>query len=82
MREQQRQTRPTRYFDYNQPTGRCKVCSTLSGWHCYDCGGDFCQNHFEHHKDNHFCGKNWETKNVSLDLANSPVGCHESPFTI
>lgn len=58
MREQQKQPRATRYFDYNQPTGRCKVCSTLSGWHCYDCGGDFCQNHFEHHKDNHFCGKN------------------------
>jgi hypothetical protein len=58
MREQQKQPRPTRYFDYNQPTGRCKVCSTLSGWHCYDCGSDFCQNHFEHHKDNHFCEKN------------------------
>jgi len=58
MREQQRQQRPTKFFDYNQPTGRCKVCCTISGWHCYDCGSDFCQNHFENHKDNNFCGKN------------------------
>ena len=58
MKEQQGRPRSTRYFDYNQPTGKCKVCSTISGWHCYDCGGDFCQNHFERHKNNRICKKN------------------------
>jgi hypothetical protein len=42
-------------YDYNKPIGRCKVCYTLSGWHCYDCGNDFCQSHYHDHKEKNLC---------------------------
>jgi hypothetical protein len=54
MREQQRQRRN---YDYNQPVARCKICYTISGWHCYDCDNDFCESHFERHKETDFCAK-------------------------
>jgi hypothetical protein len=33
------------------------VCYTLSGWHCYDCNNDFCETHFQNHKQNNLCVK-------------------------
>ena len=42
-------------YDHNNPVRRCSVCYTLSGWHCYDCGKDYCGQHFQAHKDNNQC---------------------------
>ncbi|HEX6562426.1 MAG TPA: hypothetical protein VF016_10425 [Nitrososphaera sp.] len=42
-------------YDYNKPIGKCVVCYTLSGWHCYECGNDFCQTHYYEHKDRNQC---------------------------
>jgi hypothetical protein len=42
-------------FDYNKPVGKCMICYTLSGWHCYDCGNDYCQSHFHTHKEKNQC---------------------------
>jgi len=42
-------------FDYNKPIGKCMICYTLSGWHCYDCGHDYCQSHFHIHKESNQC---------------------------
>lgn len=42
-------------YDYNKPIGKCMVCYTLSGWHCYECGNDFCQAHYHEHKDRNQC---------------------------
>lgn len=42
-------------YDHNNPVRRCSVCYTLSGWHCYDCGKDYCDQHFQAHKDNNQC---------------------------
>ncbi|MGD1835053.1 MAG: hypothetical protein ACPKPY_08520 [Nitrososphaeraceae archaeon] len=42
-------------YDYNKPLGKCMICYTISGWHCYDCGNDFCATHFHLHKENNSC---------------------------
>jgi len=42
-------------FDYNNPTRKCSVCYTLSGWHCYTCDGDFCDLHFHDEKHKKLC---------------------------
>ena len=44
-----------RDFDYNNPTRKCSVCYTLSGWHCYTCDGDFCDLHFHDEKHKKLC---------------------------
>ncbi len=44
-----------KHYDYNKPIGKCVVCYTLSGWHCGDCNNDFCQAHFQAHKENNEC---------------------------
>lgn len=54
-------------FDYNKPISKCIVCHILSGWHCYDCDNDFCQDHFNHHKQNDTCVSNFkQQKNKNL----------------
>ena len=45
----------SKHYDYNKPIGKCVVCYTLSGWHCGDCNHDFCQSHFQAHKENNEC---------------------------
>ncbi|MFQ5920461.1 MAG: hypothetical protein ACE5JV_00400 [Nitrososphaerales archaeon] len=42
-------------YDYNKPVAVCITCSTLASWHCYDCGKDFCPEHFNAHKANNMC---------------------------
>jgi hypothetical protein len=54
-RPQKQTTKPRKDFDYNKPIGKCMICYTLSGWHCYDCNNDFCQTHFQDHKEKNLC---------------------------
>ncbi|MEM2856830.1 MAG: hypothetical protein QW416_07005 [Candidatus Nitrosocaldaceae archaeon] len=42
-------------FDYNKPISVCSTCYTLGQWHCYDCGKNFCAEHYKTHKDNNQC---------------------------
>jgi hypothetical protein len=42
-------------YDYNKPIGKCMICYTISGWHCYECDNDFCQMHFQDHKQKNLC---------------------------
>ncbi|MEM2140810.1 MAG: hypothetical protein QXJ74_07205 [Nitrososphaera sp.] len=49
------QKKPRKDYDYNKPVGKCVVCYTLSGWHCDDCGNDYCQSHFYDHKEKNQC---------------------------
>ncbi len=42
-------------YDYNKPVAVCSTCSTLAGWHCYDCNRDFCMEHYNGHKANNTC---------------------------
>jgi hypothetical protein len=44
-------------FDYNMPFRKCTTCYTISAWHCYDCGADFCESHFQDHKERKLCAK-------------------------
>ncbi|MCS6767500.1 MAG: hypothetical protein RMJ59_01180 [Candidatus Nitrosocaldus sp.] len=39
-----------RYLDYNKPVAVCSTCFTIGKWHCYECGRDFCVEHFHAHK--------------------------------
>lgn len=39
-----------RYLDYNKPVAVCSTCFTIGKWHCYECGRDFCVEHFHVHK--------------------------------
>ncbi len=60
MKPQPRQQKPSsakprKDYDYNKPIRKCVVCYTLSGWHCYDCDNDFCQMHFQDHKQKNLC---------------------------
>lgn len=55
--QKQSSVKPRKDFDYNKPIGKCVVCYTLSGWHCCDCNGDFCQIHFQDHKEKNLCMK-------------------------
>ena len=52
-------TKQRKNYDYNKPIGKCVICYTLSGWHCYDCDNDFCQTHFEDHKEKQLCRTSW-----------------------
>ena len=47
--------KPRKNYDYNKPIRKCVVCYTLSGWHCDDCDNDFCQMHFQDHKQKNLC---------------------------
>ncbi len=42
-------------YDFNKPVATCITCSTLAGWHCYECGKDFCMEHYNAHKQNNSC---------------------------
>jgi hypothetical protein len=53
--EQQKPVKPRKDYDYNKPIGKCVVCYTLSDWHCYDCNNDFCEVHFQDHKQKNLC---------------------------
>lgn len=53
--QKQSSSKPRKDYDYNKPIGKCVVCYTLSGWHCYDCDNDFCQMHFADHKEKDLC---------------------------
>ena len=54
---QQKPLKPARNFDFNKPVNTCIICYTLSGWHCYECGNDFCEAHFHTHKEKNLCTK-------------------------
>jgi hypothetical protein len=55
--EHQKSIKPRKDYDYNKPIGRCVVCYTLSDRHCYDCNNDFCEGHFQDHKQKDICKK-------------------------
>ena len=55
QQKQPLQKKPRKDYDYNKPIGKCVVCYTLSGWHCDDCGNDYCQSHFYDHKEKNQC---------------------------
>jgi hypothetical protein len=42
-------------YDHNNPVRICSVCSTIGGWHCYECSKDFCNTHFANHKEQQLC---------------------------
>lgn len=42
-------------YDYNKPVAVCTTCSTLASWHCYECGKDFCIEHYNKHKADNSC---------------------------
>ena len=51
----QKTTSSRKDYDYNKPSGKCVICYTLSGWHCYECGNDYCESHFRDHKEKNLC---------------------------
>ena len=55
QRQQRSNNKSRSHYDYNKPISKCVVCYVLSGWHCYDCGHDFCSDHFQKHKENNEC---------------------------